>query len=502
MKTKPIDLLKERLLEIAHLETLLKLSKWDQEVMMPKNASDSRAVAVSLLSGIIHGKFLAIERDGLLNELKKEADSKSIKGKDAIIIKEVFKQIERKKKLPESFVRELSEAASKSQNAWAQARKDNNFKAFLPWLTKIVELKKKEAELVGYKDSSYDALLDEYEPGMTTKEVEAVLQDLKSFLIPYLQKIKESKVKVNTKKLLGKFSIPEQYEFNKYVSEKIGFDFNSGRLDISTHPFTESPHMQDVRITTRYKENDLMYALGSTIHETGHALYEQGLPEKHFGTPLAEYISLGIHESQSRLWENMFGKSIEFWKFFYPKVQKEFPSPYKSIKLEEFYRIINKVSPSFIRTEADEVTYNLHIIIRFEIEKEIMEGHINLKDLPTIWSAKVKEYLGVDVPDDSLGVLQDVHWSIGAFGYFPTYALGNLYSAQIFAIMKREMPNMEKKMAKGEFTEAGEWLKKNIHSLGRTYSSGELIKKVTGEKLNSSYFIEYIEKKYKDLYTL
>jgi carboxypeptidase Taq len=282
----------------------------------------------------------------------------------------------------------------------------------------------------------------------------------------------------------------------------MGFDLESGRIDKSTHPFTSGFHPNDVRITTRYSEKDVFYSIGSTIHESGHALYDQGLPEEHFGTPLAESISLGIHESQSRLWENNVGKSRSFWNYFYPKLQKEFPKPFKSIPTEAFYKAINAVSPSLIRTQADEVTYNLHIIIRFEIEKEMIEGSIDLAKLPEIWRFKMKKYLGIDVPTDKEGVLQDVHWSTGYIGYFPTYSLGNLYAAQLYDTMAKQIPGLSKKIGDGQLEEVRDWLRKKVHIHGKTYNAQELIKKITGEYLNSRYFNEYLEKKYGEIYKL
>ena len=332
---------------------------------------------------------------------------------------------------------------------------------------------------------------------MTALKASQLLNDLKDFLVPFLNKVKSSAAKNNSKIIGGDFPIDKQAAFNRMIVEKIGFDFAAGRIDTTTHPFATGLHPQDVRITTRYRQNDPLYSLGSTIHEAGHGLYEQGLPYEHFGTPLAESVSLGIHESQSRMWENLIGKSKSFWKYFYPKLQKEFPVPFKKVAFDKFYAIVNEVKPSLIRTEADEVTYNLHIILRFEIEKEMIEGSIDLKQLPQIWKSKMKEYFGINVPSDALGVLQDVHWSAGLIGYFPTYSFGNLYSAQFFAAMKKAIPDIDKKMSRGEFSEIRTWLKKNIHAHGKTYTADSLIMKVTGEPLQSRYFIEYVEGKYR-----
>ncbi len=502
MKKSAIEELKKRLKEISHLGVIQSLLSWDQEVNMPAKGADIRAASMGELSGIIHNKFINIDNDGLLTKLNRELKSKKIKGADAVIISETWRNYEKEKKLPEAFIKELTEISSKSQTVWAEARKNNNFNMFLPWLRKIVKLKQREAEYIGYKDSPYDALLDTYEPGMTTKEISVILDDLKDFLIPFIKKIKKSNKKTSSQKTKGKFLIDKQVEFNSFVAKSIGFDFNAGRIDKSTHPFTSGAHPYDIRITTRYRENDLLYSLGSTIHEAGHGIYEQGLPAEHFGTPLSEAISLGIHESQSRMWENQIGKSMEFWTHFYPKLQKEFPVPFKKLPIKEFHKIINDVKPSLIRTESDEVTYNIHIIIRFEIEREMIEGSIDLKDLPKIWKSKVKDYLGINVPNDSLGVLQDVHWSCGFIGYFPTYSLGNLYAAQFYDSIKRDIPNFKELVKSGKFEKINIWLRKNIHSLGKTYKAGELIKKVSGENLNSGHFIKYLEEKYGDIYDL
>ncbi len=493
--------LKKRLLEISRLVSILNLLNWDMEVYMPPQGSDGRASEIAHLSGIIHSKIISLNKDKLLHKLKKAVNTKKLKGDDAVIVLETWRMFERENKLPEQFVKDMAETNSKAQRVWSEARKKNDFKLFLPWLAKIVELKRKEAEYIGYLKSPYDALLDRYEPGMNSERVSQILGDLKDFLLPFIKKIKASPIKINTKKLIGNFPLLEQVEFNKMLLRTIGFNLEAGRVDTSVHPFSLGLHPHDARITTRYDESNLFYSLSSLIHEAGHALYEQGLPFEHFGTPLAQSVSLGIHESQSRMWEHFIGNSLSFWKYFYPKLQKQFPVPFKSMSLKEFYRTVNKITPSLIRTESDEVTYNLHIIIRYEIERGMIEGTIDLKDIPKIWKAKMKEYLGVDVPNDSMGALQDVHWSGGDIGYFPTYTLGNLYAAQFFATMKNDIPDMDKKIAKGSFKEINTWLRKHIHSHGKRYKAEDLVKRVTGEEITSSYFIKYLEYKYKDIYS-
>lgn len=485
-----------RLSDITNLASATALLEWDQEVLMPEKGAEARSAMLALLSGITHEELVQLDHDGLLTKLKAQVDAKKLRGKDAVIVTETWRTYERARKLLDAFVRELAETTSRAHHVWARARNENDFKSFLPTLRKLVELKRKEAELVGYTDSPYDALLDAYEPGLTAEDVTVLFNDLKDFLVPFLKELKTTQPKTNPKRLLGKFPLEKQRAFNRFVSGQMGFRADAGRLDESTHPFTTNFNPNDVRITTRYDEEDLWYSVGSTIHEAGHALYEQGLPAEHFGTPLAESVSLGIHESQSRLWENTIGKSAAFWKYFYPKLQKEFPEPFRKVPLPEFVQIINAVKPSLIRTEADEVTYNLHILIRFELEKELIEGSIDPKDLPAIWREKVQTYLGIAVPSDTLGVLQDVHWSAGLFGYFPTYTLGNLYAAQLYAAMAREIPDLQKQIAKGNLAVPLEWLRTHVHRYGKTYAPADLIKRATGEYPTSRYFVDYLQEKY------
>ena len=493
---------KKELLEISYLGSAVAVLHWDQEVNMPPKGNELRAKIIANLVGELHNKFTSNSFEKSLLILKKKFDAGKLNDEDSCIIREVWREFSREKKLPLKFVKDLAETTSRAQMIWAEAREKNDFNIFLPELKKIVELKRKEAKLVGYKNSPYNALLDTYEPYMNVEEIEMIFSELKDFLIPFLQKIKKSKVKINGNILKGNFPIEKQIKFNEFIAGKLGFDFEAGRLDKSTHPFTIGMHPEDVRITTRYNKKDLLHSVASTIHESGHALYDQGLPIEGFGTPLVDSISLGIHESQSRMWENILGKSEIFWQYFYPKLQKEFPDHFGKIKFEDFYQAINIVKPSLIRTEADEVTYNLHIILRFEIEKDLIEGSIAVEDLPKIWNDKFKEYFGISVPSDSMGVLQDVHWSGGMIGYFPTYTLGNLYSAQFFEVAKRDILNLEKEVKKGQFGHLLEWLRKNIHIHGKLFSAEELVEKVTGEKLSSKHFIDYLEKKYSEIYKL
>lgn len=500
MKNKLFKEFKEKLLELWHINSALAVLSWDQEVYMPEKGADLRAKTIANLSGFLHEKFVSDDFAKLLKKIKKFYDSGELNEKESAIFREVWNDFSRESKLPVDFIKEKAEICSKAQSVWAEARKKSEFKLFQPYLEKIVTLKRKEANYVGFKNSPYDALVNSFEPGMTSEELSIIFYELKEFLVDILKKIKKSKVKIKKDILIGNFPIEKQKKFNRYVAEKMGFNFEAGRMDISTHPFSINFNSNDVRITTRYDEKKLFYSVGSTIHEVGHALYEQGIELKNFGTPLGESVSLGIHESQSRIWEKNIGQSMEFWRYFYPKIKEEFTGSFDDCELEDFYKAINLVEPSFIRTEADEITYNLHIILRFEIEKELIEGSIEVKDLPKIWNDKFKEYFGIDVPNDAMGVLQDVHWSFGAIGYFPTYSLGNLYAAQLFYKMNKDIPDLKNEIILGNFENILAWLRKNIHIHGKLYSAKELIEKVTGESLSSKYFTDYITDKYKDIY--
>lgn len=480
----------DRLIELNYLGSAMSVLHWDQEVHMPEKGSAMRAKTLGYLSGVLHDQFLAINNKRLLDRLRKTVGAG--RSPEAAVVRDVVRAYDREKKLPKKFVEELSIVCSEAQTVWAKARAASDFTMFAPHLKKVVALKRKEAKLVGYTDSPYDALLDVFEPGMTSRQLTKLFDELKTKLLPLIPKHKKAPTLPK-----GTYSLEAQREFNAFVAKSMGFDFTAGRLDVSTHPFTIHFHPEDVRMTTRYRENDPLYSVGSTIHETGHALYEQGLPAEHFGTALAESISLGIHESQSRSWENMIGKSRGFWTHFFPHLKAAFPKQLKAITLDQLLAVVNHVEPSFIRTEADEVTYNLHVILRFEIEKDLIEGKIDVDDLPAVWNKKMKDYLGVDVPNDALGVLQDVHWSGGMIGYFPTYVLGNLYAAQFYEAAKKSIRGLEGMYAKGKFAPIREWLRTNIHIHGKRYTADELVKKVTGKKLSAEAFATYLEKKYR-----
>ncbi|MCY7291199.1 MAG: carboxypeptidase M32, partial [Ferruginibacter sp.] len=401
----------------------------------------------------------------------------------------------RNKKIPATFVHKLSSAINVGYHAWIHARKENSFSIFEKPLQEIINLKKQEADLLGYEKHPYDALMNDYDKGLTTTIVDKLFADLKPQLSSLLEKI-ALKPPIDNSFLHQHFDKTSQWDTGIEILKRMHFNFDAGRQDISEHPFTTNFSSQDVRVTTRVEENDFSNMLWSCIHEGGHALYEQGLPDSEYGMPLGEYCSLSIHESQSRLWENCIGRGLFFWKHNYAFLQEKFQEQFSNKTIEQFYAAINKVQSSLIRTEADELTYHFHVMIRYDIEKLLIEGTISAKDIPAYWNEQYKKYLGITVPDDVRGCLQDVHWSHGSFGYFATYSIGSLYAAQFFAAIKKALSNVEEEISKGNNLPVLKWLQKNIYTHGRYYTSEDICKNATGETLNSKYFIEYIIKKY------
>jgi carboxypeptidase Taq len=360
---------------------------------------------------------------------------------------------------------------------------------------------REKAELWGYKKHPYDALVDEFEPHATTEEISTLFNSLRPSIIQLIKKIKTAP-QIDNSFLLQKISHQKQMKFAVDITEAVGYNREYGRIDLSSHPFSMSLHPHDSRITTRVSPNAIMDNIGACLHEFGHSLYEMNLPPEQFGSPLCEAVSLGIHESQSRWWETRIGQNKSFWSYFFPKLQKHLKGSWDEISLDEFYRAINRVEPSFIRVESDEVTYTLHVILRFEMERALIEGALKPKDIPNAWNAKMKEYLGIVPKTDAEGCLQDIHWSMGAFGYFPTYSLGNLYASHFFSAFEKAHPLWEKKIAHGEFGFIRDWLKTEIHQHGKRYSSSELAKQVTGKPLSSEAFVKYLQNKYSEIYSL
>lgn len=492
-----IEELKRLQKEIILINRSIALLQWDLETYIPGEGSEGRAEQIATLDGMLHEKFTSDQLYELLKELEKE----KLGDTDAIMVKRFLHDVEKERKLPKEFVEELSRTSSKAFSSWKRAKEKNDFGIFEKDLEKIVELKKKEAEYLGYPEHPYDALIDEYEEGMTTKKVSEIFEKLKGQLISLIKKIEASPGYSSKEEPLfaeGSFPKEKQFELVKDVSKRIGLDDSVSRVDLAPHPFTISLGSKDVRITTRVV-GDSLYSFTSTVHEAGHALYELNLPKEFEFTVLHDVPSLGIHESQSRFWENMVGRGKSFWKFYFEKF-KDLTGTNKDF--EEFYKSVNRVSPGFIRTEADEIHYCLHIILRFEIEKGLIEGSIRVMDLPKIWNEKFKEYFGVDVPKDSEGVLQDIHWSHGSFGYFPTYAIGTIYAAQIYKTMKKHVHDAEEQIERGEFGKIGDWLKENIHKYGRLLLADEIVAKACGEGFNSDNYISYLTQKYSEIYKL
>lgn len=498
-----------KLLEITRINSAASVLSWDQETHMPAGGGEARAEQIAVLQGIAHDKLVSPDIERFLDATVDPTTGQAIDQPGDLwdepsrsLLREIWRDFSRAKKLPSDFVIRLSRETSLAQQIWTEAKTKNNFRQFLPNLRTVLALKREEAEYLGYKTSPYDALLDVYEPGSTIATLRPLFAQMKARLVPLLKCVTQSPNQVDDSILRHSYDQARQLEFGRLVLIAMGYDFERGRLDLSAHPFTTSFHPTDVRVTTRVHEHELQSCLFSCIHEGGHGLYDQGLDQRYFGTPLGESVSLGIHESQSRMWENCVGRSRAFWRFFYPVLQQTFHHQLRGIDMEHFYAAINCVKPSFIRVEADELTYNLHIMLRFEIEQDLIEGRTQPDDLPGIWNQKMQDYLGITPPTDAEGVLQDVHWSFGAFGYFPTYTLGNLYSVQFFEQAKLEIPHLDDEIAAGQLTVLRRWLEQKIHRWGRMFTPDHLARRVTGKSINPEPFLSYLEKKYSELYKL
>lgn len=488
--------------EVAILNATQSLLGWDERTKLPPAGGEYRAEQMSYLAGLIHKKQTAPQVGEWLAELidcPLAADRHSETGADIVNLKRDY---ERKTKLPQALVEELAKLSVLGQQLWVEARKANDFARFRPLLERTIELKRQEASAIGYDKQPYDALIDEFEPGAKTADVATILRGLREQLVPLVAAIAASSRRPNLDALRGRYPVDLQEKFGRRSAAAIGFDFNAGRLDVTNHPFCGGAGPRDVRLTTRYDEKSLDGSLFSTLHEAGHGIYEQGLPAERYGLPTGEAVSLGIHESQSRMWENLVGRSLAFWEHFYPEAQATFPDALGNVSLDTFYFAVNDVRPSLIRTESDEVTYNLHILIRFELELALVNDELPVADLPAAWHAKYREYLGIQSPTDADGVLQDVHWSSGAFGYFPTYSLGNLYAAQFFEKVQTDLGDLQAMFRRGEFLPLREWLRTNIHSQGRRYPAAELARRVTGSPLSHDALMRHLRGKFGPLYDL
>lgn len=474
---------------------------WDERTMLPPAAGDYRAEQISFLAGLAHDRWVDPQFGDWLETLCSDS-SLDADGDVGVTVHELKRQRDKQVKLPKALVEELSRLAVVGQQTWVEARQADDFARFAPILKQTIELKRQQADALGYPQCRYDALLDDYEPHASTAEVTLVLAKLRDALVPLVAAIRETGRSLEPEILRRRYSVAAQERFAKNAAERIGFDFHRGRLDVTAHPFCTTLGPHDCRITTRYDEHDLANAFFGVLHEAGHGLYEQGLPPDQFGFPLGEAASLGIHESQSRLWENFVGRSRAFWQGMYPAAQAAFPETLADISIDRFYAAMNDVRPSLIRTESDEATYNLHIFVRFELEQALLDDQLSVADLPAAWNDKYKRYVGVEPPSAADGVLQDVHWSAGLIGYFPTYTLGNLAAAQLFTRASADLGDLPGQIARGEFAPLLDWLRTKVHAHGRRYPAAELVRRVTGQPLGHMALIAYLRNKFAPLYGL
>ncbi len=485
--------LKQHFKHARVLESCAELIGWDERTYMPVRGANLRAEQNSTLSKLHHEIVTAPWVGDALSELANESSKLPDNSDIYVNVREWNRVFTRANKIPVTLVEQLSKTLVYAQQSWQEAKSKSNFSLFQDWLTKIIELKRQEASCLSNGNPIYDSLLDDYEPGATSNELDSIFNPLKESILKVLNKaIGENKRKL----ILGNYPEQKQKTFSEIIAGFCGFDFNAGRLDTTAHPFCCGIGPGDCRITTRFNPQDFSVGLFGVLHEAGHGLYEQGLDPDHFGLPTGTAVSLGIHESQSRLLENQIGRSLEFWRFIYPLAVRFFPECLSDLSLTDFHQAINEVKPDFIRVDADEVTYNLHIMFRYELEKDLFSNNLLVKDLPEAWEAKTKAYLGITPKNDAMGCLQDIHWSAGLFGYFPTYLLGNLYASQFMAKAKQELSWNNHTLNLELLGELRQWLKKNIHRHGKRYQPGKLCEIVTGEKLTPDYFVQYLKGKF------
>ena len=482
------------------LSSVNRLLEWDQETYMPVGGTEHRANQMGLLARLTHeqqtdprlGELLAVCENSELT-----SDPFSDTGSN---LRQWRRAYDRATKLPTDLVEEMTRLASRGQRVWGEARRTNDFALFAPLLEQMLELQLRAAECYGYAGEAYDALIEGFEPGSTAAEIETIFAGLRKDLVPLVARIAAAASKPDIGLIKRPYPVDRQQLFAETVAAAFGYDFTAGRLDEVTHPFCMGVGPGDVRICTRYYPNDFAEGLTGVTHEAGHGLYEAGLLPEHYGTPRADSVSSGIHESQSRLWENQVGRSRAFWRYFFPQAKRIFRDSLKGIEEEDLYRAFNFVAPSYIRVEADEATYNLHIMLRFEMERALIRRELAVKDIPGEWNKRFKTYLGIEVDKDSNGCLQDVHWSAGLFGYFPSYALGNLYAAQFYGKAREEMPDMDDRFSRGDFSGLLAWLRENIHHQGQRYTAKQLCEQVTGKPLSHQPLIDYLYEKYRLIY--
>jgi carboxypeptidase Taq len=488
--------------EISDLQALDALASWDQQTAMPTGASEVRMHQVATLQGLIHERATAPEIGSLLEQLADKVQVAPFTDADRGLYEKVKRDYDMSTKLPRELVEEMARVSSASVDAWVKARATSNFALFSPWLKRTVDLQREVADRFGYQENRYDALLNIYEPGLTVRKVEQLFEPVRAVSTTLLRRIQESGKQISTACLEQSFPVEKQMELSEKALRTIGYDFERGQLARSAHPFTTSfGAPSDVRLTVRCDEHFLQMSLMAALHEGGHGLYEQGCSPSLVRTLLANGASLGAHESQSRLWENAIGRTIPFWQGKFHILKEVFPEQFEHVDVETFVRALNKVEPSLIRVEADEVTYNLHILIRFELEKALVNGELSVDELPAAWNAKYREYLNIEPANDAEGVLQDVHWT-GGFGYFPTYTLGNLYGAQILHALQSTFPDFETRLASGDTDFVLNWLRERMHVFGAIYLPEKLIERVTGETPDPQYFVRYLTNKFEQIYGL
>jgi carboxypeptidase Taq len=499
--SEKLEQLKERLGEVADIGRAASVLGWDQQVNMPPGGHEARGRQLATLSKIAQEKFITDEVGNLIDDVKHELNGTDQASDEAALIRVAARNYEKARRVPPEFIAEQAIVSSRAFEAWVEAKGKSDFSIFLPHLEKVVELVHKYVSFFPPAEHPYDTLLDDYEPGMKTADVKVIFDGLRPKQVELIKAI-TSRKQVKDDFLYKKFNEKKLIDFGVDVITKFGYDWSRGRQDKAPHPFESTFSVNDVRITTRYEDDNPIATLFSTMHESGHAMYEQGINPDYERSPLAGGTSLAVHESQSRMWENLVGRSLPFWEHFYPALKKTFPRNLEGVSLKSFYKAINKVEPSYIRVNADEATYNLHIMLRLELEIAMVEGKIAIKDLPEIWNTKMQDYLGVTPPNDEKGVLQDIHWSLGSIGYFSTYALGNLISAQLWEKINTDIDDLDQQIRKGDFSHLLGWLRKNIHQYGQKYEPQTLVEKITGSKITYEPYIRYLTKKYGEIYGL
>jgi len=487
--------------EIWDLNMAGALLSWDQQTYMPSKGAEERSEQLATLSKIVHIKSTSDEVGKALDELLGYADTLDPDSDDARLIQRSKIEYDKATRVTTEWVADYARVTALAQEKWVQAKTRADFSIFRPHLERIVELRRAYAEFFKPYDHVYDPLLDDFEPGLKTADVKDIFNRLRPQQVELIRAI-ASRPQVEDDFMSLTYEDRKQWDFGVDVITRFGYDWDGGRQDRSPHPFTTSFGIGDVRLTTRVIENLMSSAMFSTMHEAGHGMYQQGFDRSLTRTILANGASMAVHESQSRMWENLVGRSRAFWRFFYPKLQATFPTQLGNVPMEKFYKAINKVEPSFIRTEADEATYNLHVMLRLELEIALMEGNLAVADLPQAWNSRMQDYLGVTPPNDREGVLQDVHWSGGMIGYFPTYALGNLVSVQLWEVINQDIPDLEAQIEQGEFGTLLGWLREKVHRHGAKFEPQELVQRVTGSKIDPQPYVGYLKKKYSDIYGL